>query len=260
MKMFSTYSVKIKHYNHIFKDTVSIYRDAVDFFIDVCIGEWEYISTVGGNLRQQQYVERLCHATKDNSSPKYAAFDRKFYKLPSYLRRGAINEAIGKVSSYQSNLANWTTADMKTRGRQPAYPKAGYIYPCLYRGNMYQQTDICEARIKVFVRNTWDWITVQLHKSDVVYIARHCVSRKQCAPTLQKRGKEWFLDFPFEEDVTLGEKDIYQQTILAVDLGINSPAVVSVMTACILAAKEHLPRAASAIRPKRSEGPVQESQ
>lgn len=231
MKMFSTYSVKIKHYNHIFKDTVSIYRDAVDFFIDVCIGEWEYISTVGGNLRQQQYVERLCHATKDNSSPKYAAFDRKFYKLPSYLRRGAINEAIGKVSSYQSNLANWTTADMKTRGRQPAYPKAGYIYPCLYRGNMYQQTDICEARIKVFVRNTWDWITVQLHKSDVDYIARHCVSRKQCAPTLQKRGKEWFLDFPFEEDVTLGEKDIYQQTILAVDLGINSPAVVSVMTA-----------------------------
>ena len=26
MKIFSTYSVKIKHYNHIFKDTVSIYR------------------------------------------------------------------------------------------------------------------------------------------------------------------------------------------------------------------------------------------
>lgn len=32
MQIYSTYSVKIKHYNHIFKDTVSVYRDAVDFF------------------------------------------------------------------------------------------------------------------------------------------------------------------------------------------------------------------------------------
>ena len=41
MKIFTTYSVKIKHYNHIFKDTVSIYRKAVDFFIDVCLDKWE---------------------------------------------------------------------------------------------------------------------------------------------------------------------------------------------------------------------------
>lgn len=39
MKIFSTYSVKIKHYNHIFKDTVSIYRHAVDFLINVCLNE-----------------------------------------------------------------------------------------------------------------------------------------------------------------------------------------------------------------------------
>ncbi len=31
MKIFSSYSVKIKHYNHIFKDTVAIYRSAVDY-------------------------------------------------------------------------------------------------------------------------------------------------------------------------------------------------------------------------------------
>ena len=33
MKIFSSYSVKIKHYNHIFKDTVAIYRSAVDYLI-----------------------------------------------------------------------------------------------------------------------------------------------------------------------------------------------------------------------------------
>ena len=229
MKMFSTYSVKIKHYNHIFKDTVSIYRDAVDFLINVCLSEWNDVSVLNGKLLQQQYVERLCHKTSDNQNPKYPGFDKKFYKFPSYLRRGAISEAIGKVSSYTSNLANWETADIKTRGRKPSYPKAGYIYPCMYRTVMYKQTGTYEAKIKVFVRNTWDWITVQLRKSDVNYINRWCVSRKKCAPTLQKRGQKWFLDFPFEEDVTLTKADVRKQTILAVDLGIHSAATVCVM-------------------------------
>ena len=31
MKLFSSYSVKIKHYNHIFQETVNLYRNAVDF-------------------------------------------------------------------------------------------------------------------------------------------------------------------------------------------------------------------------------------
>lgn len=229
MRIFSTYSVKIKHYNHIFKDTVSVYRDAVDFFVGVCLSEWDAISAIDGNHIQQQYVEHLCHKTADNQNPKYIRFDRKFYKFPSYLRRGAITEAIGKVSSYKSNLANWESADAKTRGKKPSYPKAGYVYPCMYKTGMYEQTGTYEAKIKVFVRNTWDWITVQLRKSDIDYINRRCASRKKCAPTLQKRGHEWFLDFPFEENTKLTDTDIFNQTIVAVDLGINTAATISVM-------------------------------
>lgn len=229
MKIFSTYSVKIKHYSSIFKETVSVYREAVDFLIGVCMNEWEDISAISGSLLRQQHVERLTHETADNLSPQYPEFDRKFYKFPSYLRRGAINEAIGKVSSYKSNLANWESADIKTRGRKPSFPKAGYVYPCMYRTVMYEQTDIYEAKLKVFVRNTWDWVTVQLRKSDVDYITRWCTSRKKCAPTLQKRGREWSLDFPFEEKVALTDTDIFEQTIIAVDLGINCAATVSVM-------------------------------
>ena len=40
MNLISQYSVRITHYNHIFAETVAIYRDAVDFFIDVCLREW----------------------------------------------------------------------------------------------------------------------------------------------------------------------------------------------------------------------------
>ncbi|MCR5747325.1 MAG: transposase [Lachnospiraceae bacterium] len=225
MKIYSTYSVKIKHYNHIFKDTVSVYRKAVDFLINVCLSEWDSLSAIKGNLLQQQYVERRIHTTKDNPAPIYD-FDTKFYKMPSYMRRGAINEAMGKVSSYKSNLANWQSNPL---GKEPSYPTAGHAFPSMYRTVMYNQTDDYTAQIKVYIRNTWDWITIDLKKTDMDYIYRRCADRKQCAPTLQKRGKEWFLDFPFEENVKLTDTSIYEQTIVAVDLGINTAATVSVM-------------------------------
>lgn len=224
MKIFSTYSVKIKHYNKIFKETVAIYRSAVDFLIDVCLNEWNPVESIDSPLFRMRCIELLCHGSK-NVLPKYS-FDRKFYKFPSYLRRGAIMEAIGKVSSYMSSLANWN-ADPK--GKAPAKPKAGNVYPCLYRDNMYVQKDTYEAQIKVFIRNTWDWLTVAFRKSDADYILRRCAERKQCAPTLMKRGHQWFLDFPFEENINLNNTDIKEQIAVAVDLGINSSATVSVM-------------------------------
>lgn len=225
MQIYTTYKVKIKHYSHIFKDTVAVYRNAVDYLIDVCNANWSELSQTDGSLNKQRYIETMIHATKDNPSPIYD-FDIKFYKMPSYLRRGAINEAIGKVSSYQSNLSNWNE---NPTGKAPSVPKAGYVFPSMYRTVMYNQTGDYEAQLKVYVRNTWDWITVELRKSDMDYINRRCKNRKQCAPTLQKRGKEWFLDFPFEEKTTFNKINIYDQTVIAVDLGINNAATVSVM-------------------------------
>ena len=224
MRIYTTYSVKIKHYNHIFKDTVAIYRRAVDYLIAVCIDKWDTVVTFKGQGRLA-YIESLVHATKLNPSPEYD-FDLRFYKMPSYMRRGAINEAIGKASSYKSNLANWKESPT---GKEPSYPKAGYVFPSMYRTGMYSQTDDYAAQTKVYVHNTWDWITVDLRKTDMDYIYRHCQSRRRCAPTLQKRGKEWFLDFPFEESTTLKETSIYDKTIVSVDLGINTAATISVM-------------------------------
>lgn len=224
MQIYTTYKVKIKHYNHIFKDTVAVYRSAVDYLIDVCNANWDVISTFKGQ-NKLTYVESLIHATKDNPNPMYD-FDTKFYKMPSYLRRGAINEAIGKISSYRSNLVNWGSS---FNGKAPSVPKAGYVFPSMYRTVMYNQTGDYAAQIKVYIRNTWDWITVDLRKSDMDYIYRRCKNRKACAPTLQKRGKEWFLDFPFEEKVKLNDTVVFDQIVVAVDLGINTAATISVM-------------------------------
>ena len=46
MQVYTAYSVKIKHYNKIFKDTVAIYRHAVDYLIAVCLDNWDAISAV----------------------------------------------------------------------------------------------------------------------------------------------------------------------------------------------------------------------
>ena len=227
MKLISTYSVKLKEYRHIFKDTIRVYRAAVDFFLMVCDQEWEKVSDISTSKFQMTFIEQLTHKTAKNPATKYD-FDAVFYKFPSYLRRAAIYETLGKYFSYRSNLANW---ERDPQGRKPSFPKAGYVYPCLYRDGMYERTDIYTARIKVYIRNTWDWIDIKLRKSDVDYIQRHCSHRKECAPTLQKRGKEWFLDFPFEEQVTLNTTPAKERVSAAVDLGINSAATVSVMRA-----------------------------
>lgn len=226
MELYSTYSVKIKDYNHIFAQSVKQYREAVNFFLQVSLKEWDKLGGLKG-VKSTNAMEALTIQTAKRPQVKYD-FSRKFYKFPSYLRRSAIAEAYGKADSYMSLMENY---EKGTATGKPGYPKVGNVYPVLYRGNTFVRVDDYTANIKVYTRNTWDWITVKLGKGDVDYILRHCGNKKECSPTLQKRGKEWFLDFPFQETVKLPQKKILEQTILAVDLGINTPCVCSVMKA-----------------------------
>ena len=226
MKTSVMYSRKIRHYSRIFRATVDAYRAAVDFFIDVCMGEWDTLSILPASKTQMNQLESMTHVTAGRPHVPHCfdSADKRFYKFPSYLRRAACMEAIGKVSSYQSSLAEW---EKTKQGRRPGAPKAGYAYPCLYRDNMYREGEAYTAQIKVYIRNTWDWLTVGIRKSDADYVARHCGSMKQSSPTLQKRGKEWFLDFLYTAESVLTTKKIREQTILAVDLGIHNACTCS---------------------------------
>lgn len=243
MKVVSSYSVKIKNFNRLFAKTVGLYRGAVDFYINLICREWMSFSAVKQQTEAVNLAEKLSVKTKQHPVTDYD-FSAAFYKFPAYLRRAAIAEAYGKVRSYKSNLANWEKEELSVRVKAPSQPKAGYIYPCMYRRDMYTETeDSYTVRIKVFIRNTWDWLTVSLKKSDRDYILRHCSpidcdendrpealqGRKICNPTLQKRGKEWFLVFPVEEKVILNKTGPSDQRIVAVDLGINNACTLSVM-------------------------------
>jgi len=75
---------------YIFKDTMAVYRKAVDYLIDVCSAKWDELSEINGSLNKQRYIETLVHAAKDNNCLMYD-FDRKFYKMPSYLTGRSID-------------------------------------------------------------------------------------------------------------------------------------------------------------------------
>lgn len=90
--------------------------------------------------------------------------------MPSYLRRAAIQEAIGDYCSYASNRANWVQ-----NGKQGKEPKLTYdrnTMPTLYKPNMFIRTDDCTARIKVFHQNDWVWLDVDLRVQDIRYIEK----------------------------------------------------------------------------------------
>ena len=215
MTIYTSYDVRIPthEYNKVFADTTEKYRAAVEFFISVREKEAAILSEPKAQHVQLRKMEILTHRTKNNPEPKYD-FGKDFYKFPSYLRRAAIAEALGKVSSYESNLTLW---EKTHEGKRPGRPTAGYVYPALYR------------EIKVWIRNTWDWVTVTLRKTDVDYIRKYCSGRKECVPVLRKRHKYWVLSFSYEEEVRLRDVSVKDQIILSVDLGINSACVCTAM-------------------------------
>lgn len=224
MKIYSSYKVKIKHYNNIFKQTVEIYRNAVSFFIDICDKEWDVLEPLR-NLERCSKIEKLTLQTKKNPNPKYN-FNEKFYKMPTYLRRAAVSTAIGCYSSYHSNLKNWMENPI---GKKPTLQLDRNVMPTLYNNGMYIRTGTNTARIKIFHKNDWVWLDVELKKQDVKYIQKHCQLKKSYVPTLKKQGKCWYLVFPFSDDVKFEKVEIQDQRICAVDLGLNNNATCSIM-------------------------------
>ena len=230
MKIHTSYEVKTHGYNQVLCDTVSLYRDAVDWYVSLCLDKWDSIEPIESTHQRQAYLESISIPTKQHPAV-YRDFSVEFYKFPSYLRRAAITEAVGKVSSYMSNYRNWKSLPPAERKGCPALPKAGYTFPAMYRGNCYIRLDDYSAMLKVFIRNTWDWVKITFRKSDADYIAKHCAGRKECVPVLCKRKKAWYLRFSFEEKVSLPDLNIYDTTVLAVDLGINSACTCSILRA-----------------------------
>ena len=105
MKIMSSYAIKLNGDLKALETSIVIYREALHFVIPIVNTHWNEMKGFEYATQRMTYTEKLVHTTKNNNA-RYP-FDVEFPKFPTYLRRAALNRAIGIVSSYRSNLANW---------------------------------------------------------------------------------------------------------------------------------------------------------
>ena len=234
MEIVSSYRAEIRKLNQPLCATLDIYRKAVAWLIPVYDREWETLEQEKDQNRRFNLAEHLVHETKKNHASW--PFDAAFPKMPSYLRRSAIRHALGAVSSYRSRMQLWE------QGKLPGKPRLAadnHAMPVFYHKEMYRcsagqdgkqisdsQDDMVD--LKLYNGKDWLWYPVRLLHTDLQYLRRHWAGKKTESPVLEKKHRKYFLRFTFKENVRLTKEQSVER-ICAVDLGLNTHAVCSVM-------------------------------
>lgn len=205
--------------------SISIYREALRFVIPIVNIQWDKLEEFDYTKQRMTHVEKLIHSTKNNKA-QYD-FDEEFSKFPTYLRRAAINNAIGIVSSYRSNLADW---EREPKGQAPQLSLTHHTYPAYYKKNMFHNFDPINQTIELKVYKNGDWVyeEYRLKSSDCTYYRKYLACKKQNVPIIQKKGRRFYANFSYEENVQLVKEDSIGQ-ICAVDLGLGTDATCSIM-------------------------------
>ena len=220
----------------LMQNTSNLCLDALKYCVNVFLGEWAYLSSCpsgqkAGVLSRKRAADLLVHTTADNQA-RYTDFDSMFPYLPAYTRRAIIADALGMVSSYVSNHANWEQKPAHERGAEPVLGM-----PSRYELTFYgQERDTCDLNkgiiaLKLYNGKSWEWYSFLISPSDAAYITRLSKTRKMLSPVVEKVRGKYRIRFSFEESRTLvSDENPLGYRILAVDLGINAPASWCVMT------------------------------
>ena len=209
------------------RQTQDVYRSAVSYLVEIYAQVWEELEGILEAKKRFNEAEHLIHTTKKNQAR--FDFDIRFPKMPSYLRRAAIQHALGSVFSYKTRLGLW-----EKTGQRESKPKLVYenhAMPVFYRDVMYREDKEGKdaAYLKLYDGHDWKWFHVRLRHTDMEYLRKNWSGKKTSAPTLEKRHKKYFLRFSYTEDVILTKAPAKEQIICSVDLGINTDAVCTIM-------------------------------
>ena len=229
MQTVSSYGVEIRKQNIPIRQTLEIYRQAVSYLTEIYEQVWAELKMIPEAKKRFNAAEHLIHTTKKNHA--HFDFDIRFPKMPSYLRRAAIQHALGSVSSYESRMEQWEAAG-ELSGK-PNFTCENHAMPVFYRDVMYREgtEGKDEAYLKLYDGHDWRWFRVCLSHTDMEYLRRNWYGKKASAPTLEKRHHKYFLRFSYIEEVTLTQTPVKEQIICSVDLGINTDAVCTIMRA-----------------------------
>jgi putative transposase len=176
-------------------------------------------------------------ATHPHPLPSYN-FTQQFPDFPFIYRRSVIKDAIGKVRSYLSNLANWNAAGAK-KG-QPGAPSARN-HPTLYDeafaldlDGADQQTSPCTcfARLKVYTGTGWEWHNYPIKLSRYFEARWRDPAWESQSPKLILRKKRAALHFPQVKQVEAKKVQVSKEdphlVTVAVDLNVKNLAVITV--------------------------------
>ena len=172
MRLTTSYKMKLTGDFQALEASLSIYRQALTFLIPIINDAWEELSQYEFANQKYNQIEKWIHSNKNNQAR--FDFDKKFPKLPSYLRQSAVSKALGAVSSYRRNLANW---EREPKGRVPQLSLIHYDYPAYYKGNLFRNfnPDKQTIELKVFKDGDWVYEIYQLKRSDCTYYQTHLV-------------------------------------------------------------------------------------
>lgn len=225
MRLTSSYGMKLTGDLNALENSIRIYRQTLSVLIPIINDNWETLSKYEFANQKYNCIEKWIHNTKTNQA--IYDFDEQFPKLPTYLRRSAIATALGIVSSYRSNLANW---EKEPKGQIPQLSLTHYAYPAYYKGNLFKNFDPIRQTIELKVFKNGDWVfeTYKLKTSDCTYYQNHLIGKKQNVPIIQKKGRRFYATFSYEENVPLIPEESINK-ICAVDLGLGTDATCCIM-------------------------------
>ncbi len=212
--------------------TVAEYRKFLKPLVFIVNAEWKII----GNLSDKEkinYLEKSIHVTSKNIDTKYLYYQKvinkypSFRKFPSYLRRAAIADAIGIVSSFQTRYREWQSGRRKHKFvRPPRLTTMCQSYPALYKGQQVKyNNDYQTVDLKVW--NGCDWVWLEKIPVKGHGLNRHKVIGNQIkSPALVVNSKTCQLSMPVKIKPIKKEDADY---VCSVDLGINNGATCSIV-------------------------------
>ena len=212
--------------------TVTEYRRFLKPLILVINAQW--ISLVNLTAKERvNAVEKMIHKTAKNPLPKHQYFQKvvskypSFRKFPSYLRRAAIADAIGIVSSFSTRYRQWQSGVRKKKiARPPSLTAMCNSYPVLYKGQQVRYHDnFSSVDLKIWSGSDWLWLNnIRIKKHG---LNRHLIPGNQIqSPALVVNKKTCQLSMPVQvEKVDLNDSNF----VCSVDLGINNAATASIV-------------------------------
>lgn len=213
--------------------TVTQYREFLKPVVLMTNWNWGILSGLSSKERINA-LEKLIHRTSDNPEPKYGWYFEKainnhpsFRKFPSYLRRAAIQDAIGIVSSFVTRWEAWKRGERRHRYDKP--PKLTSMcnsYPALYKGQQIKyNANFSSVDLKVW--NGFDWVWLENISVIKHGKSRHLTKENQIkSPSLIANKRSVHLSMP----VSIGQEILPPSDfVCAVDLGINTTATCSIV-------------------------------